>query len=424
MLPFGGVAQNSQTDAIVPKVQQPHSGHGPQTLAQITPLAAPEHTAVQNTSLQDSAKVAFVPQPLATLDAGAAAIGSARAINESVSNQSRAENPTSDTSKGSISMLQEFVQCSKEFRTPARCAILQWRFEEQVSVSATLQFRATVAFVLDGVPHHVVGDWRKSKDLAKRDAAERALVFFVGCWGERLLHPPPESQEKTHEQPGRCQRIFAREAQILDDFCSAMLWPPAKWHTTREDNEYKAFVEVVVMDVPHQFVGAARRDESAAYADTARRVLWYLSCPGFEDAFKPDPDAPAAHVKDIPAPPANWMDVIGRVENRLQQVFAQQLIPGQSVWEWSYERPPSYVSLPRIRATVFIPPANKHLVGEWADTQRDAQISACELVSTFLETLEKSSGNSSVPCLGKSLAKPRRAADWQRQRPRARNLSG
>merc|ERR1719272_81679 len=65
--------------------------------------------------------------------------------------------PQGNAPKGAISKLQEFVQCSQTFNVPANYSVLQWDFDSEMADSATLQFRAIVAFLLNGVPHHVAG---------------------------------------------------------------------------------------------------------------------------------------------------------------------------------------------------------------------------------------------------------------------------
>jgi len=161
-------------------------------------------------------------------------------------------------------------------------------------------------------------------------------------------------------------------------------------------------IELTLLGVTHKFSGQLRQSEEAAKTDTARRVLWYLKCPGFDEAYEPDPYACAATAREIPAPPANWASsseeeedahhaaerktALMRVQNRLQQAFARHLPPGQSVWEWSYqchesgpEWPPMY------QATVTVPVLGRSFAGAWARAQRDAQISASEQVGAFLD---------------------------------------
>jgi len=262
----------------------------------------------------------------------------------------------------------------------------------------TLEFRGTVAFVLDGVPHHVAGEWYPSKKQAQRDTAERALAFFVGKWGEQLLLE--QDGGPSRPSPPREQ---TSEMQILESFCgsySPCAGVAPQWSHSCEDGECRAIVEITMLGVPHKFSGDAKTTEQEATRDTARRVLWYLQCPGFEAEFSPDPRAPAVNSKEIPAPPTNWASggaegsaqqiaerktALMRVQNKLQQAFAKQLRPGQSVWEWTYETDEEDKAWPPLcRATVKIPVASQTFTGPWARGQRDAQIDACGIVSEFL----------------------------------------
>jgi hypothetical protein len=190
---------------------------------------------------------------------------------------------------------------------------LQWKFEEQMTEAAAMQFRATVAFLLEGVPHHTLGEWQPSKSGAKRDAAERALELFIGSWGRALLQPPPQ-QVKTLGHSfagGNCQPVacwkLCPQVVLLEEFCGSMPCPPPKWRSVWEGNKCKALAELVLVEVPHHFAGAAHDSEFAAFADTARRVLWYMNCPGFADAFEPDPST--LNEPDIADPPRNWMNL-------------------------------------------------------------------------------------------------------------------
>jgi len=262
----------------------------------------------------------------------------------------------------------------------------------------TLEFRGTVAFLLDGVPHHVAGAWHPSKKFAQRDTAERALAFFVGKWGEQLLM----------EQDGGSKPIpattAATEVQALGEFCStypACAGKAPQWSHSWEAGECTALVEIMLLGVAHKFTGNAKDSEQAASKDTARRVLWYLQCPGYETLFTPDIRAPAVTAKEIPSPPSNWASdaaegcalqmaerktKLMRVQNKLQQAFARQLRSGQSVWEWTYETDEEDTAWPPLcRATVSVPVAGRSFTGSWARGQRDAQIEACNLVNAFLD---------------------------------------
>lgn len=318
-----------------------------------------------------------------------AAVGSDKCIDAEAAN------------KGVISVLQEFVQCSRQFSAPQHRPILQWSFDSRMTDFASLEFRGTVAFLLDGVPHHIAGTWHPSKKFAQRDTAERALGFFVGRWGEQLL----TEQRQSGEISSNDFQAATSHVQVLDEFCRSMnpSSPGAvpKWTSRRDESGWIAQAEISVLGVLHKFAGASKSTEDAAKQDTARRVLWYLQCPGYEDAFAPDAQAPAVTAKEIPSPPAYWASdeaegealqmaerktALMRVQNRLQQEFARRLRVGQSVWEWSFETDEKDHAWPPLcRATVVVPLMSRQFTGGWARGQRDAQLEAVNLLASFID---------------------------------------
>eukprot|EP00929_Paragymnodinium_shiwhaense_P097367 TRINITY_DN5907_c0_g2_i1.p1 TRINITY_DN5907_c0_g2~~TRINITY_DN5907_c0_g2_i1.p1 ORF type:complete len:395 (-),score=91.10 TRINITY_DN5907_c0_g2_i1:160-1344(-) len=361
------------------------------------------------------------------------------------------------TGKGAISLLQEFVQCSRrEYQQQQggpqmNRPVLQWTYDTRMADFAALKFRATVAFILDGIPHHVAGEWHLAKKLAQRDTAERALVFFVGHWGEYVLtesRPKPNkpaallpaeqnsSSEASSEAGGdhdsnigfagrfdspECHRLLKKVEDFCRDFpaCGRQL---PRWEMRTEDGKYRTLVEIVMFGVPHKFGGRTCDTRVEACIDTARRTAWYLQVPGFENLYAPDQEALAAATRSIPAPPERWLTQVSadgvpeldedaqallmaerktalmRVQNRLQQAFAKQLGPGQSVWEWRFETDCNTVAgwQPVCRATARVPVANKEFVGDWAQTQRDAQLNVCNLVTQFLDNLQGGNPQKSV----------------------------
>jgi hypothetical protein len=198
--------------------------------------------------------------------------------------------------KSSISMLQEFVQCAGAYQAPQQQRVLQWHLESRLGsplAAAAAEFRATVSFLLDGVPHHVVGAWHPSKKRAQRDTAERTLGLYVGRWGAEALQEPGSQPSSTLTQRQRRQHTGGRsghEAHVLEEFCRgspAVAGGPTRWEVRWEAGLCRAHLEVSILGTPHTFSGAARPCVEAARDDTARRVLWYLQCPGFEHAFEP-----------------------------------------------------------------------------------------------------------------------------------------
>lgn len=328
--------------------------------------------------------------------------------------------------KGAISQLQEFVQGSKLFPLPPNCPVLRWGYDTRMAGgkgidSACLEFRASVAFFLDGIPHHIVGTWKLSKKMAQRDTAERTLALFVNRWGQVALQ---DVQPWRGEGPAAPQAAAARscpegdpdgsdtpfaakDAIVLAEFCSKLLHHMAGqpvWFHKRDDDSYQAFAEISLFGVPHTFPSKCCANVADAYADAARRALWYLQSPGYEDIFEPDPSVVASAAQLIPEASSSWRrDVlcddgeerqleaerktrVMRVQNRLQQIYARLLEVGTSVWYWTYERQPrDKVWPPLFRATVHVPLANRTFTGSWTRGQREAQFDACTKVVTFLD---------------------------------------
>lgn len=334
--------------------------------------------------------------------------------------------------KGTISQLQEYIQGSKQYPAPPNCPILQWSYEERINCKdkdSTLEFRATAAFLLDGVPHHSVGSWHGSKKNAQRDAAERTLGLFVSCWGdfyaEQVTRAACKSQPWLQDQeppvmPGSPLELGINEVQILEHHYAKLgegPLQPLRWSLKWLDGGLcQALVEADLLGVPHTFPGKACANREEAYADTARRVLWYLQCPGYEQMFEPDIGKIIQLATAIPKPATEWAKqaansqqteqdgtreqqmvidrktIVQRVQNRLQQAFAGQLENGQSVWYWKYERDHEDKTRPQqYRAMAHIPAGpDWWFIGDWARGQRDAQSSTCQKIEEYLDALDTS----------------------------------
>lgn len=316
--------------------------------------------------------------------------------------------PPAAAPKGAISMLQEYVQCSYTFHLPSNYTVLQWSFDTQMADAATLEFRATVAFLLEGVPHHVVGTWQPKKRDAQRDAAERALNLFVQKWGkempqERQNHQASDTHSQSAKRVGQLDvdQLLADHCEHLDK-CGGI--PPSS-SIVWDGETCRATVEITLLGVPHQFAGSPQSTEDKARADAARRVLWYLECPGFCDAYEPDPLSAAIVNRMIPAPPVNWArgslaeaalevaerkTALMRVQNRLQQTFSHELRPGMSVWAWDCKMDPNDEDWPTLcQASVSIPVIRKTFTGSWRRGQRDAQLDTIQQITRFLDEREQ-----------------------------------
>uniref|UniRef100_A0A7S0ZY30 Uncharacterized protein n=1 Tax=Noctiluca scintillans TaxID=2966 RepID=A0A7S0ZY30_NOCSC len=210
-----------------------------------------------------------------------------------------------------IALLQEYVQSSKGLPLPTRRRILQWNFEARDADFAGREFRATVAFLLDGLPHHIVGSWQRSKKLAQRDAAERTLGLLIGRWGSHLLQP----NEGTRDEADRScasDTSCGSSSNAADGFgrqLPSCVTSPIGWmlHWDKEGDLCRAIVQVELLGVPHQFAGKYCEKEQEARADVARGLLWYLQVAGFEELVEINAEAATSCLQDIPLPPANWV---------------------------------------------------------------------------------------------------------------------
>jgi len=186
--------------------------------------------------------------------------------------------------KSPISQLQEYIQGSKHYPATARRAVLRWQYKSRISVvnNGLQQLMAVVSFSLEGVPHHVEGAWHRSKKLAQRDAAERALGLFVGQWGKMAADDDGISEDVRLleeyvvelEQTSRAKGPLPSSQQVA-------------WSVSRVGGCFRTCAEVSLLGVPHCFSGAPQITPEVAFADTARRVLWYLQRLGYENAFEP-----------------------------------------------------------------------------------------------------------------------------------------
>jgi len=346
--------------------------------------------------------------------------GSPVSYHRSNSDSAPESSPTR-SSKGPISKLQEFVQSSKAHPLPSSCAVLQWSHENRMAGSS-LQFRATTSFLLDGVPHHVLGGWWPSKKQAQRDAAERALSFFIGICGQELTSPVRSSDGPNKTSTGNDNQ----EVGDLESFLGEVPKWSQRWEAQASHEALcKATVEFTYLGVPHVFAGKACASKAQAKQDTAKRVLWYLHCPGYQNAFEVEQEQVKALALQIPDPvPGTWppcveamgspttageesMDLspcspispgqrsqseqaellerkttVMRLQNRLQKIFAKQLTPGKSVWCWRYDKNEEDQTY---QASVHISLLDRSFTGTWASTHQAAQMEACIQLTNFLD---------------------------------------
>lgn len=266
---------------------------------------------------------------------------------------------------GPVSKLHEWVQAQSKQGTQLK--ILHWNFEQQMENKITLQFKATVSFVVNGVPHHIEGDWQTSKKKAQKDCAERALYYF-------------EQLDPISITYSSCP-VSALSA----------LNPPAQFTSESDGINYRSTVKILLAGVPHHFRGAWKSTEEESHRDVASRTLGYLHVPTYsEEYMAPEFDRQQEPTFDMKgftmtdgedAKLAQQKTIIMQVQNLLQKVYSKEMKPGQETWEWVNE----IDAQKNYRATVNIPVSGKSFVGNWCTGRKEAQRDACEKLKEFLE---------------------------------------
>jgi hypothetical protein len=291
--------------------------------------------------------------------------------------------------------------------------------------ASSLEFRAIVLFLLEGIPHHVAGTWQSRKKDAQRDTAERALALYCDQWGEQFVRFGGKmSYDKAsymQDTLRHCHAVQRRDIynqahftfdgrtilELLVEHCcqhlDACRGVAPHWSISWEADMCIAFVEIELLGVPHKLAGIAKTSEILAREDVSSRALWYLQYPGFQERFEVDPISIAADTVRVAPPPSNWtIDIdsmshealeiaerktaIMRVQNRLQQIFSRQLKAGVRVWEWNYETCTDSQAWTHFhRASVTVPVMDKTFRGDWASNQRDAQLDVIQHVTRALE---------------------------------------
>lgn len=311
---------------------------------------------------------------------------------------------------GPISELQEFVQRDRRFPVSSHRPILKWEWDTRMANAVTLEFRATVSFIHEGIPHHASGAWQTSKKSAQRDAAERVLMMLKG-------------QQSIAEQTSQEKSCFPPESLAVDKlsaFCAKLtgkvMEETLQWECTQIDGGWQATVEARIYgDVVHTLQGAVCGSEQAAIEDTAKRALWYLKAPGHTLAFEVSHEQVVNETLDVPLS-ETWLregmvagadlyksetqqraaeqkTTLMREQNRLQKRYGKDLPTGTPVWDWQYEYSPmteqDTLVIPVCRAKVRLAGPNIEFQGQWCRGQKQAQLNACQQVTEYLDAEER-----------------------------------
>jgi len=266
---------------------------------------------------------------------------------------------------GPVSRLQEWVQAQSKQGNYQR--ILHWNFEQQMEDRITLQFKATVSFMLDNVPHHIEGDWQTSKKKSQRDAAARALYHFTNLDEVTI----PEG---------------ATPIERLELFDSSITFGIDK-----QDDLFRATAKFSVGGSVNYFRGSWQETEQAAKEDCAIRTCAYLRVSEYRVGFDtPIVDGVHQTTFDMKAHSdgnyalriAQQKTALMQVQNLLQKVYSKNLVPGQDMWDWQWNTDPN---TGKNLVKVDVPVTGQTFYGQWCTGKKEAQRTTCEELKTFLE---------------------------------------
>mmetsp|Transcript_14782 Transcript_14782/g.33626 ORF Transcript_14782/g.33626 Transcript_14782/m.33626 type:complete len:543 (-) Transcript_14782:141-1769(-) len=228
-----------------------------------------------------------------------------------------------------IAELQEALQtleCSRLFRYPPGAQVLQWSHTERRALGGQAMFRAVVAFLRDGVGHHVAGAWQRSKKHSRQDAADVFLQLMRRDWARQapagsaapavyvdvgaLLHAQLSTTLATENSLQALSQVCAERAELRLSITAPRTDPVWAWQTTGPS--WRALVELPLWGVAHTFSGPVCISPDVARAETAQRVLWYLGghapCEGL---YVPDSQGLLGAECRVAPPPKSWADLVG-----------------------------------------------------------------------------------------------------------------
>jgi len=222
----------------------------------------------------------------------------------------------------SIACLQELLQSSEHtslFKFPPGVKVLQWSYQQKTA--GRLVFRAFLAFLCNGVPHHVTGKWHQCKKDARQSVAEMALALVQGHNVDTVS--PQEEAAGCADLGGlvtlgRSDYRGGNSTKALEKFLSScscvsstdsMEWSVAQAAKT---GTWQAQLQVKVLGMKFAFSGPALPQQEEAKNELANRVMWYMGCEDYQGMYVPNRRALMSARCEVPAAPAHWMLLISQ----------------------------------------------------------------------------------------------------------------
>lgn len=236
-----------------------------------------------------------------------------------------------------------------------------WSFEERDETPGSSEqekknTKATVSFMLAGVPHHFCGAWCTSKDGAQSDVAERVLWYFD-------VDPDDRDKFELPINNSTCDSLQEKEKQ-------------------GERGEEKARPSLVPPFPASQVCSLAAKKQFGGVGSAAGGGR------GGDHSSGGAGNGGASELDD--------KTVLMQVQNLLQKVFAKEAVAGEKVWIWSYEM--SETDKQTFKAKVDVPLLQKSFEGTWCRGKKAAQRNACLEVKSFLDQSDLAGSDDASSC--------------------------
>eukprot|EP00403_Amphidinium_massartii_P008715 CAMPEP_0178417666 /NCGR_PEP_ID=MMETSP0689_2-20121128/24688_1 /TAXON_ID=160604 /ORGANISM="Amphidinium massartii, Strain CS-259" /LENGTH=516 /DNA_ID=CAMNT_0020039031 /DNA_START=70 /DNA_END=1620 /DNA_ORIENTATION=+ len=219
-----------------------------------------------------------------------------------------------------IACLQELLQSAEHtslFKFPPGVKVLQWSYQQKTA--GRLVFRAFLAFLCNGVPHHVTGNWHQCKKDARQAVAEMALALVQG---QTVDTAAEEDAAGCADLSGlvplgrgdyRGGSAKALESYLASCSCvtstQGMEWSTAQAART---GTWQAQCQVKILGMKFSFSGPALPNPEEAKNELASRVMWYMGCEDYQGLYVPNRRALMSVRCEVPAAPAHWMLLVSQ----------------------------------------------------------------------------------------------------------------
>jgi len=226
-----------------------------------------------------------------------------------------------------IAKLQEMLQSpahTTRFKFPPGVKVLQWRYV--LREEHRLMFSGVVAFLCNGVPHHIVGSWQTCKKNARQATAEAALAVLRSYQAdtapdeEAVIHVCIDTAAlltrgeaaRTTAGAESVQALEARVRKIQEGVVEpserGIRW---QCETGQEGTGWQALMTAQTAGLIQTFLGPCLSTADLAYAELARRILWYMGDRNLNGCYLPNRAALLRARCEVPEAPRTWMSQFG-----------------------------------------------------------------------------------------------------------------